>query len=207
MPKTRYRYEDHRFLTNGAFWVAIAAVLWLLARSSWAGAPATQGPAQAEYVLFDDACLHAKGLKHRRLTRGSAGLQGEMYLDGLTRKLQRSSPLFQPQDRDGHSPGGQVTLEIVLRTNGKLCGYRPLNPAAAPAVVEAASRHLEFGAPFAPLPPGVSDNADVVHINQSWSYQGHHGPGTPRHQLQLQGSGSENGVRGAARYELAVPLP
>jgi len=206
MRDTRDRDKAHRFLTNPSFWVAISAVLGLVDRSSWAGAPAAQGPVRAEYVSLDNACLYAKGLRHRPLTRGSAGLQGEMYLDGFTRKLQRSGPLFQPQARDGHSLGGQVTLEIVLRTNGKLCGYRPLTPAAAPAVVEAAGKHLEFGTPFAPLPPSVSDNADVVHIGQSWSYQGHHGPGTPRHRLRLQGSGSENGVRGTARYEVAVPL-
>jgi hypothetical protein len=205
MPEILDREKDRGLLRKATLRAVIAVGLGL-GTFPWAGTPAAQGPAQTEYVSLDDVCLYAKGLKHRALTKQGAGLAGEMYLDALHRKLQRSSLLFQPQSQDGHTPGGRVSLEIVLRANGTLCGYRPVTPAASPALAEAAARHLQYNAPFAPLPPSVSETADVVHITQSWSYREQYAAKTSRHRLKLHGSGSEHGVRGTARYELAVPL-
>jgi len=159
------------------------------------------------FVALDRACLSAPASRHRALSREAFGLPGELYLDGFSRKLQRTFTLYQPgAGPDGSVPGGEVRMEVVLGSDGRLCGYRVLG-SANPVLVKTAAAQLEAIAPFPPMPMTIAAAADALHLAQGWSYRGRSASPSLHQRIDVYGGGGDKHQSGGAQYQLGIPLP
>ena len=66
---------------------------------------------------------------------------------------------------------GSLVLDVAIKTDGSLLGVQVLRPSGQKVLDAAAVRIVELAAPFAPLPPDIRADVDILHITRTWKFQ------------------------------------
>lgn len=92
------------------------------------------------------------------------------YEDGWRQKVERIGNLNYPDDAKRHNLHGSLLLDVAINTDGTLHSVRIERSSGHKVLDDGAIRIVRMAAPFAPLPPDIRKEVDILHIVRSWQF-------------------------------------
>jgi protein TonB len=92
------------------------------------------------------------------------------YMSEWVKKVERVGNLNYPDEARRAGISGKLMLDVALNADGSVRDIRILRPSGHTVIDEAAIRIVNLAAPFAPFPPEIRKNADILHITRTWEF-------------------------------------
>ena len=92
------------------------------------------------------------------------------YLDGWRRRVERIGTANYPSELLGNVDAGRPTLEVVIAADGRLDDIVVRRSSGDKALDQAALKILRLAGPFAPLPPEIRKDYDVLRFAYEWDF-------------------------------------
>lgn len=92
------------------------------------------------------------------------------YLEAWRRKVERIGNLNYPEVAKKRKLHGDLILHVAVRADGRVETIRVLRSSGHAELDEAAVRIVELAAPFAPFPPDIRAEADMLDITRTWQF-------------------------------------
>ena len=93
------------------------------------------------------------------------------YFEGWRRKVERVGNLNYPDAARERSLYGSLRLLVAIAPDGALRDVRVLESSGHRILDDAALRIVRLAAPFAPFPPEMRRNTDVLEIVRTWQFR------------------------------------
>ncbi|NEX18604.1 MAG: energy transducer TonB [Halochromatium sp.] len=93
------------------------------------------------------------------------------YMEAWRRKVERIGNLNYPREARELGLFGSLILHVAVRADGSLEGIRVVRSSGHEVLDQAAIRIVELAAPFAPFPPNIKRETDVLDITRTWQFQ------------------------------------
>lgn len=127
--------------------------------------------ARLEAELVEQQAAAARNSQVRRLSSGTPMSSEEaLYLKQWEQKVERIGNLNYPEAAREQNLGGRLRLLVIINTDGNLLEAQLLTSSGHRVLDEAAIRILNLAAPFAPLPPAITAQAEVLEIIRTWRF-------------------------------------
>lgn len=91
------------------------------------------------------------------------------YLEDWRLKIERVGTLNYPEAARGRVYGS-LLLSVVIRADGSVARIEVQRSSGHPLLDEAAIRIVELAAPFAPFPPDIRVDTDMIDITRTWTF-------------------------------------
>lgn len=92
------------------------------------------------------------------------------YVEDWRLKIERIGNLNYPQAARDLKLYGNLVLTVSIRADGSVESVQ-VNRSSGQRVLDAAAIHVvEMSAPFAPFPPDIRRDTDILHITRTWSF-------------------------------------
>ncbi len=128
--------------------------------------------ASLEARIDQDAELRARGPRIRRLTSVSArSTVDAYYLQSWRRKVEAIGNLNYPDEARRNNLYGSLRLLVAITPDGGLKDVRVLDSSGHKVLDDAAVRIVRLAAPFAPFPPEMRADTDVLEIIRTWQFR------------------------------------
>jgi protein TonB len=95
-------------------------------------------------------------------------------MEGWRRKVERIGNLNYPREARELGLFGSLILHVAVRSDGSIEGIRVVRSSGHEVLDQAAVRIVELAAPFAPFPPNIKRETDVLDITRTWQFQRNH---------------------------------
>lgn len=127
--------------------------------------------AALEAELAEQAEREAREPKRRNVSPSTASAEDAVYLDAWRRKIERIGNLNYPDEARRRSLFGELILRVDVNVDGTVRDIRILQPSGHRVLDDAAIRIVRLAAPFAPLPPEVRKNTDILQVIRTWRFE------------------------------------
>ncbi|MBI5781283.1 MAG: energy transducer TonB [Rhodocyclales bacterium] len=91
------------------------------------------------------------------------------YIEDWRLKVERIGTLNYPEEARGRLYGS-LLMSVSIRADGELIDARIERSSGQPVLDEAALRIVRLGAPYAPFPPEIRADTDVIVIKRTWTF-------------------------------------
>ncbi|MEN8175833.1 MAG: energy transducer TonB, partial [Pseudomonadota bacterium] len=110
--------------------------------------------------------------KPRRKTINAATREHQYaaYLETWRRKVEQIGNLNYPEEARRRKLYGSLVLHVAVRADGSVERIRVLSSSGHQALDDAAIAIVNLAAPFAPFPPDIRKEVDVLDITRTWKY-------------------------------------
>ncbi|MGB5440248.1 MAG: energy transducer TonB [Gammaproteobacteria bacterium] len=92
------------------------------------------------------------------------------YMSEWVKKVERVGNLNYPDDARRENISGSLMMDVALNADGTLHEINILRPSGKPIIDNAAKRIVRMAAPYAPFPPEILENTDILHITRTWEF-------------------------------------
>jgi len=92
------------------------------------------------------------------------------YLAEWVSKVEKVGNLNYPDDARREGISGGLLLDVALNSDGTVRNISVLRASGQAVIDEAAIRIVNLAAPYAPFPPEISKDADIMHITRTWEF-------------------------------------
>ena len=92
------------------------------------------------------------------------------YMSEWVKKVERVGNLNYPDAARRENISGSLMMDVALNADGTLHEINILRPSGKQIIDEAARRIVRLAAPFAPFPPEILENTDILHITRTWEF-------------------------------------
>jgi len=99
------------------------------------------------------------------------------YVEDWRIKIERIGNLNYPQDARQNKIYGSLVLTVSIRADGSVESVEINRSSGQPILDAAAVRIVKLASPFAPLPPDIRKDTDILSITRTWVF-------TPNNRLQ-----------------------
>lgn len=96
------------------------------------------------------------------------------YMEGWRQKVERIGNLNYPGEARQRGIYGTLVMHVAVRADGSLEGARIVRSSGHEVLDQAALRIVELAAPFAPFPPDLRAEVDVLDITRTWQFERDH---------------------------------
>jgi len=93
------------------------------------------------------------------------------YMAAWKKKVEQIGNLNYPEKAREQGLFGSLILEVTLRPDGHVESIEILRSSGHKVLDDAARRIVEFSAPFAPFPPNIRKDTDLLVITRTWQFQ------------------------------------
>lgn len=93
------------------------------------------------------------------------------YLDGWRKKVERIGNLNYPDEAKRKKLYGALLLHVAVRADGSIEQLRLVRSSGHKVLDDAAMRIVRLSAPFAPFPPNIREEIDVLDITRTWQFR------------------------------------
>ncbi len=114
--------------------------------------------------------IYSKKEKHRFISASTAAYRDAAYLDSWRRKIERIGTLNYPDVAKRRNLSGSLIMDVAINANGTIREITILKPSGHKILDDSASRIVRLAQPFAPLPPEMLKDTDVLHITRTWQF-------------------------------------
>jgi len=90
------------------------------------------------------------------------------YIEDWRLKIERIGELNYPADARGIY--GSLQVSVSIRADGSLDAVEISRPSGKKVLDQAAIRIVRLAAPFAPFPPDIAEDTDILSITRTWSF-------------------------------------
>lgn len=102
------------------------------------------------------------------------------YMTEWVAKVERVGNLNYPDEARRQGISGNLMLQVSINTDGSVRNIRLLRSSGHKVLDDAAIRIVQLAAPFAPLPPEIRKDTDILHITRTWEFINNQGLSTRR---------------------------
>jgi len=92
------------------------------------------------------------------------------YMSEWVKKVERVGNLNYPDAARREGISGSLMMDVALNADGTIHDINILRPSGEPVIDEAARRIVNLAAPYAPFPPEILENTDILHITRTWEF-------------------------------------
>ena len=92
------------------------------------------------------------------------------YMRQWSNRVERIGNLNYPEEAKRKQLYGNLVLHVAVRADGSVERIRVVHPSGSEILDEAAVRIVELAAPFAPFPPDIRQETDVLDITRTWQF-------------------------------------
>ena len=92
------------------------------------------------------------------------------YMREWVKKVERVGNLNYPDQARRKGLSGKLMLDVTMNADGTVRDISILRPSGHAVLDEAAIRIVNLAAPFAPFPPEILKEADILHITRTWEF-------------------------------------
>jgi protein TonB len=92
------------------------------------------------------------------------------YVEDWRAKIERVGNLNYPEAARQLKLYGNLLLTVSIRADGSVEGVRVERSSGQKVLDAAAVKIVEMSAPFAPLPPDIRRDTDILHITRTWTF-------------------------------------
>lgn len=92
------------------------------------------------------------------------------YMDAWRAKVERIGNLNYPEEAKRRGLRGSVLLDVALREDGSVEAATVHRSSGHKLIDDAAVRIVHLAAPFAPFPPKIRAETDILHITRTWIF-------------------------------------
>lgn len=124
-----------------------------------------------QIVNFDAGNL-ASSPRVRRIVEGrTQTAEDTWYLESWRRKVERIGRLNYPEQARAKRLYGSLRLLVAIEPDGTLRDVQIIESSGHRVLDEAAVRIVRLAAPYAPFPPAMRDETDVLEIVRTWQFR------------------------------------
>ncbi len=109
--------------------------------------------------------------RHKYLNARTQEYKYAAYMDAWRAKVERVGNLNYPEQAKRQGIAGSLVLDVAIKPDGSLQGVQVRRTSGQKILDDAAVRIVELAAPYAPLPPDMRVDVDVLHITRTWKFQ------------------------------------
>lgn len=96
------------------------------------------------------------------------------YMNEWVKKVERVGNLNYPDAARRAGVSGKLLMDVALNADGTVRNISLLRSSGHAVIDEAAIRIVRLAAPYAPFPPEIGKDADVMHITRTWDFSTTH---------------------------------
>jgi protein TonB len=93
------------------------------------------------------------------------------YLEAWRKKVERIGNLNYPDEAKRNKLYGSLMLHVAVKADGSIEQIRVVKPSGHQVLDDAAKRIVRLSAPFAPFPPNIREEVDVLDITRTWQFR------------------------------------
>ncbi|MDE0451551.1 MAG: energy transducer TonB [Gammaproteobacteria bacterium] len=119
-----------------------------------------------------DANNPGGSLRVRRIVEGRTHTaEDTWYLESWRRKVERIGRLNYPEQARANRLYGSLRLLVAIEPDGTLRDVQVIESSGHQVLDQAAVRIVRLAAPYAPFPPAMRDETDVLEIVRTWQFR------------------------------------
>lgn len=111
-------------------------------------------------------------MRRRMLGQGKVKIEDALYLDSWKRKIEATGNLNYPAEARRLGLTGSLRLRVLLNQEGNIVEATLLSSSGENILDEAALKILHLASPFAPFPPAMCKEVEVLEIERTWQFLG-----------------------------------
>jgi protein TonB len=92
------------------------------------------------------------------------------YMEAWRAKVERVGNLNYPEEARRRGLSGSLILDVALNADGSVNDIIIRQSSGESVLDDAAVRIVQLAAPFAPLPPNIRADTDILHITRTWQF-------------------------------------
>ena len=128
--------------------------------------------ASLEAQLEEQKQQHAKRPRKRQLTSVSTKESRDAYyLQGWSKKIETVGNLNYPAEARRKKIYGSLRLMVAVKADGSVQEVRVLKSSGFRVLDQAAMEIVRIAAPFAPFPPEIRKDTDILEIIRTWQFE------------------------------------
>jgi protein TonB len=116
------------------------------------------------------SAAYANRPRRKAISASTTEYRYAAYLDAWRRKVERIGNLNYPDEARRKRLYGNLVLHVAVRSDGSIERIRLLHSSGHKLLDDAAIRIVRLAAPFAPFPPDVLEETDVLDITRTWQF-------------------------------------
>ncbi|PIE40942.1 MAG: energy transducer TonB [Gammaproteobacteria bacterium] len=128
--------------------------------------------ASLEAQLKEKRQARAKRPRKRQLTAASAkAVADAFYLNSWREKVERVGNQFYPQEARKKKLFGSLRMMVSVSADGEVQDIRVLRSSGHAVLDQAAVQIVRRASPFAPFPPEIAKDTDILEIIRTWRFE------------------------------------
>ncbi len=120
--------------------------------------------------IEEDTAAYASRLRRKAISASTQEYKYASYLETWRRKVESIGNLNYPEEAKRRQLYGNLILRVALRADGTLEEVRVLRSSGSDVLDQAAVRIVNLAAPYAPFPPDIRKETDVLDITRTWQF-------------------------------------
>jgi periplasmic protein TonB len=134
---------------------------------------ASQGAEIAQFSRAVDtrALAQAQQVRRHSISASTREFRYANYLSAWARKVERIGNLNYPPAAKAHNLSGSLIVHVALRADGSVETIRVVRSSGVPLLDQAALAIVTLAAPYAPFPPDIAADTDVLDIIRTWQFK------------------------------------
>jgi protein TonB len=109
--------------------------------------------------------------RHKYLNARTQEYKYAAYMDAWRAKVERVGNLNYPEQAKRRNISGSLVLDVAINHDGAVKGVEILRSSGHKMLDDAAVRIVELAGPYAPLPPDMRAETDILHITRTWKFR------------------------------------
>lgn len=122
-------------------------------------------------ILKKNEPLKPKPLRKRQITVSTAQSHEAIYLDSWRQHVEKHGNEIYPKLFKEQQVYGELTMLVAIDAAGNLKEANILQSSGVALLDEAALNIVKRAAPYQPLPPAITTEADVLEIIRTWKFE------------------------------------
>lgn len=126
--------------------------------------------AKLQSQLQRDRAFESRLKKRRFISAATREYEFASYMQAWVSKVERIGNMNYPSEVRRRRLVGDLLLTVGINHDGSVESMEVRRSSGMPELDEAALRIVRLAAPFAPLPPDIRSQVDVLHITRTWKF-------------------------------------
>lgn len=102
------------------------------------------------------------------------------YEEAWRLKVERIGNLNYPDEARRRNLSGELLMDVALNPDGSIAAIKVLRSSGHKILDDAARRIVRLAAPYAPFPPNIRSETDILHIIRTWKFESGYGLSSSR---------------------------